>query len=704
VSYFVGADIGGTFTDCVVIDDAGAARLYKAPTTLDDAARGVMHALELAETDLGLAPGALLRDVRYFGLGTTVATNALIERKGVKTGLITTRGFRDAILMQRGMGAWAGLEPEEMAHYSRRHNPEPLIPRSLIEEVTERVDAHGEILTPLQEADARRAIQHLIDEGVQAIAVCLLWSFQEPRHELRIAELVREMAPDVYLTISSRLAPVLGEYERGATVAMNAYLGPKVRDYMSSLAESWGRQGFTGRFRILDSGGGVITPETCGETPVAVLTSGPAGGVLASAQLAKRLGMPHVITGDMGGTSFDVGLIVDGEPVVTPLQQVNGYHIRKTAVKVSAIGAGGGSIARVVQGQLLVGPESAGSVPGPVCFGRGGTEPTVTDADVVLGILDPDYFVGGTMRLDKAAAEEAIRTRIAEPLGVSVLEAAAGIKSITDHRMADLLETLTVGQGHDPRDFAVFAYGGNGGTHCHAFGAELGVRAIVVPSTAPVHSAFGAVMSDLHVTTELSDPMHAASWDAAPELLDSVRISANFAKLEEHATAELIAAGALPDRITLQRVVDVRFRSQVNVLPVHVPAGRIDRDDLARMLSVYRAQYADTYGSEAVFTGAGVELVAFRVQGRGEVEKPRLAHVAPTGFAKARVPVPREITLPEYGTVLAEVLNGDTLPPGTVVPGPAIIEHPSTTIVIGPDQQGTIDDLDNTFITAKECA
>jgi N-methylhydantoinase A len=557
-------------------------------------------------------------------------------------------------------------------------------------------------VTPLDEEDVRRAVLSLIDKGVRAIAVSLLWSFREPAHERRVLEIIAELAPDVYVSTSSGLAPVLGEYERTATTAMNSYLGPHVERYMTNLSGSLRERGMTGTLRILDSGGGVITPERCGETAVSILTSGPTGGVLASAKLAEQLGTPNVLTTDMGGTSFDVGMIIDYEPVVATRQQVAGYDILKPAVQVTAIGAGGGSIAQVVNGQLLVGPESAGSVPGPACYQRGGTRPTVTDADVALGIIDPEYFLGGTFPLDRDAAVRAIREHVADPLGISVEDAAAGIKRIADHRMADLLDTLTVGKGHDPRDFVVFAYGGAGGAHCHRFGSELGAQAVIVPATATVHSAFGAVMSDLHVAAELSDPLHAVSWDDAADLLDADRIAANLARLEEQATAELIASGARPDRITLHRIAEVKFRMQAKSLSVPIPPGAITRETIAGVLADFYAQFVETYGSEAAFTGAGVELPSVRVQGLGQLEKPAVQTVVSGGSAVSeRMPTSRRIYLGgELGHVDADVLRGAALSEGDVVVGPAVIEHPGTTIFIGPGQSARIDFLGNTVISA----
>lgn len=700
MNYFVGIDIGGTFTDAVLLDDQGVARLLKTPTTLAEPARGVNNALALAEKELDLPEGSLLGQVEYFGLGTTVATNALIERKGVKTGLITTKGFRDTILIQRGMGHWTGRELHEIMRFSQRSHPEPVVPRDLIEEVVERIDYKGAIITPLDEDDVRRAVETLLDQGVQAIAVCLLWSFREPRHEQRVAEIVRELAPEVYLTTSSDLAPVLGEYERTATTALNAYLGPHVDRYMTNLQGSLEQRGMSGTLRILDSGGGVITPERCGETPVSILTSGPTGGVLASAKLAQELGTPNVLTTDMGGTSFDVGMIIDYEPVVSPRQQVNGYHVLMPAVQVTAIGAGGGSIAQVHDGQLLVGPESAGSVPGPACYQRGGSLPTVTDADVALGIIDPDYFLGGTFQLDKDAAMRAINDHVAAPLGLSVERAAAGIKQIADSRMADLLDTLTVGKGHDPRDFVVFAYGGAGGAHCHRFGADLGTQSVIVPATATVHSAFGAVMSDLHISAELSDSMHSASWDAAPELLDVERINRNLYKLQEQVTQKLLASGARPEQIQLHRFAEVKFRMQAKSLSVPLPDGGLTRASIAEVLQTFLALFEDYYGSEAVFLGAGVEIASLRVQSRGQLAKPTITHVVGGGSAShARLPGSRPIYLGSaLGWATADVVRGNALKEADVVTGPAVIEHPGTTIFVGAGQRAQIDHLENTVI------
>jgi N-methylhydantoinase A len=341
-------------------------------------------------------------------------------------------------------------------------------------------------------------------------------------------------------------------------------------------------------------------------------------------------------------------------------------------------------------------------VPGPVCYGRGGTEPTVTDADCALGILDPDYFLGGTFPLDRAAAERAIHDRIAAPLGISVREAASGIKAIADHRMADLLDTLTVGQGHDPRDFVIFAYGGAGGAHCHQFGAELGVQSIIVPATATVHSAFGAVISDLHLSTEISDPMQAFRWEDIATAFDPDRISRHFSELEKRVTAELLASGARPDGIVIQRFADLRFRMQSKGLAIPVDPGQLTADSIVRMLDRFVNQFTELYGREAVFKGAGAELFGLRVQAKGALNRPEVARVKSARTEGSRVPASRRIYLgPDLGEASADVVRGTGLRPGDRIQGPAVIEHPGTTIFVGPGQTAVIDEFENTVIQLR---
>ncbi|HEY8013834.1 MAG TPA: hydantoinase/oxoprolinase family protein, partial [Dongiaceae bacterium] len=429
---YLGVDIGGTFTDLVMVDSAGRISTSKALTTPGELETGVLNAIALAAEANGLAPDELLGRVAVFGHGTTQATNALIERDGARTGLITTRGFGDTIGLQRLLGFTAGLSVDQLGWYSKRRYPDPIVPRELRREVPERVDHAGRILLPLDEDSVRRAVEELSVAGVETFAVALLWSFRNPAHEQRIGAIIRERRPDAYVSLSCEVSPVIGEYERTATTALNSYLALKVVSYLDEVETVLRKRGFTGKFYILNSAGGVMPAQEAARRPVLLVASGPTGGVLGSLQLAKTLGHRNVITTDMGGTSFDVSIIVDDKPLVSGTHEAGGYHLNTPMIDIRAVGAGGGSIARVESGLLRVGPESAGAKPGPACYGRGGTLATVTDADVVLGIISPDNFLGGRMKLDAEAARTAIRTQIAEPLGLSVEQAAAGIVRVVD--------------------------------------------------------------------------------------------------------------------------------------------------------------------------------------------------------------------------------------------------------------------------------
>src|SRR5581483_5142945 len=430
---------------------------------------------------------------------------------------------------------------------------------------------------------------------------------------------------------------------------------------------------------------------------------GPAGGVLASAALAKRLGYPNVLTSDMGGTSFDVGLIVDGEPLVETFSQAGNYHLACPRIRVTAIGSGGGSIARVEDGILVVGPESAGAEPGPACYDRGGTRPTVTDADVVLGVIDPDYFLGGRIPLRRDLAEEAIRRVIAEPLGMTVAEAAAGIRSVADNQMADLLRKVTVEQGHDPRDFVLFAYGGAGPTHAYAFAREAGIGTIVVPSTATAHSAYGAVSSDQFRAFQLSDPQRTPPHSQrASEHLDVARINAKFAELEARCRA------AMDDhpQLRLSRVLYFRFRRQTHELPIPVPAGELTGDDVDRLAEEFHDRYERIYGKGTSLPEAGIEINTYRVEGR--IPTPAPVTEAPQvgehhGSLMATLLGRRDV---DFGgqVVTTGVFRGEDLPAGAQLDGPAILEFPGTTVVVGPGQHATLDGEGNVVIRDRQVA
>jgi N-methylhydantoinase A len=701
---YVGVDIGGTFTDLVLMDRDGTVGTSKAPTTPGRLEQGVLDALQVHAQSMRSDVNELLPRVAWFGHGTTQATNAMIERKGSATGLITTQGFGDTILIQRLMGYTAGVPSRQLGHYSQHRYPDPIVPRRLIREVPERVDKFGRVVTPLDEAAVRAAVSDVLSAGAGALAVTLLWSFRNPAHEQRIREIALELDPDLDVAISSEVAPLIGEYERTATTVLNSYLAATVGQYLERLEASLRDQGFAGTFGVLDSIGGVVSSEHAARHAVTLLTSGPTGGVIGSVFLAEALGHRNVITTDMGGTSFDVGLIIDGKPLVSAVSEVEKYHVATPMVDIRAIGAGGGSIASVTDGLLSVGPESAGARPGPVAYGRGGELPTVTDADLVLGIIDPESFLGGRMKLDTAGAAEAIRRHIAEPLGIEVEDAAAGIRQVADSQMADLLRELTVGRGRDPRDFVLYAYGGAGPMHCAGYGAELGVSQIVVPATSMAQSAYGAMASDVHISAERSPMLRGGTCPAEPwEGVDPREVQRTFDELEEECLTGLDRSGIEHTAPEITRIADIRYRQQVHSLMVPVPNGPIDETAIQTLIERFETMYEDTYGRGSGSRGAGVEIPALRVSAIGRTAKPRLTQLQ-NGHA-APPPVSRRIYEPTLRQEMqAQVVHWDAMPRAFRVSGPAIVEHPTTTVYVGPTQRAELDAHGNLIVTTKEAS
>jgi len=693
MTYYVGTDIGGTFTDLVMLDDAGKVTIVKAPTTPDDRTRGVLDAFAIAAKSQGVTTPELVSGLAYFAHGTTAATNAFIERKGVKTGLLITRGFADTLRIQRCMASWAGMTDDEIAHYSSRTTPEPIIPLDLIEEIDERVDYKGAVIVGLDEAGARAAIKRLAAKGVEAIAVMLLWSFRNPAHEQRLAELVREEAPDVFVTISSSLIPILGEYERASTTAINSYLGPVIHRYIHGLEKSVRGLGFTGPVSIMESGGGVLPASEAGFQAASLLTSGPAGGVLASQKLGEQLGYKNILTADMGGTSFDVGLIVGGSPILEMSREVGRFHVALPSIKVTAIGAGGGSIARLHAGHLQVGPESAGAQPGPACYMRGGTEPTITDADVVLGINDPDYFLGGQMMIDPKLAEKAITDKIAKPLGISLHEGAAGIREVANNKMADLLRRVTTRSGYDPRDFVLFAYGGAGPTHAYQFAAMAGISTVVVPTTASGHSALGAVTADRRRSFSLACGEHAPPrFKKASDHVDVAVFNDAFQKLEAQCRA------ALGDSARIERKVGMRFRQQVHEIEIDVPAKALQAADVDALVDRFEETYERIYGKGTALRMSGVEFTVLRTEAISPVAKPRPAPLPKTG-AKVEPSSTRKVYFYGVGFRDTKIYRAEALGPGTIILGPAIVERPDTTAVVGPGQRLEVEPYGNMILT-----
>jgi len=696
MAYIIGIDTGGTFTDCVVMDAGGRIVTAKASSTPDDFSEGVMESLRLAGERLGLTTEALLRDTARLALGTTVGTNAMLQRRGARVGLITTKGHRDVIHIMRGARGVPGLNNVQVLHFPESGKPDPIVPKPLIAEVSERVDCKGQVVVGLNEDEAGRAIRALVAKGVESIAICFLWSFRHAEHERRVQAMVERLAPGVFVCCSADLIPRWGEYERTVATVLNAYLGPVMSRYLGRLESRAQQAGLRYPLQVMQCGGGVIPAAESARRAFLTLDSGPVAGVLASQYLGGIIGQKYIIATDMGGTSFDVGLVWDGEPVASYESVVHQYEYFVPRIDIRSIGSGGGSIVWIdeVSGTMRVGPISAGAQPGPACYARGGTQPTVTDADLVLGYLDPGHFLGGRLRLDVERARQSLEP-IATRLGLGLVETAAGAARVVEHQMADLIRKATVEKGYDPRDCVVFAYGGAGPVHAGVYARELGAQSVVVPlgGVCSLWSALGAASADLLHIYEAVD-IQPSPWDPA-------RVMARFAELEERGRAQLRADGVDPARGRLARSADIRYKGQINEVEVPVAAGELDAAALTRLVADFHRRYETVYGQGAGFHEARVEIVTYRVRASAASAKPHIVAApegdrAPSREAQAGA---RPVYWAELGDFeKTPILWGERLVPGNVVSGPAVVQVPDTTIVVHPFQTARIDAYGNVLI------
>lgn len=695
--YLCGVDIGGTFTDCVVVDESGAVVTTKAPSTPHDFSLGMMAALEESALKLGLSLPDLARSIVRLCHGTTVGTNTIIQHRGARVGLISTRGHNDVIHMMRGSRGVTGRDIRRVVHFPESRKPDPIVPKRLVEGVSERVDCFGNVVVALNEEQATGAVRRLLERGVEAIAICFLWSFKYPRHEARVKEIVQALAPDVFVTCSHELVPKWGEYERTTAVALNAYIGPVTSGYIRAIDRTLAELGYAHPLQMTQCAGGTISAARAAEAPLLTLDSGPVSGVTASKYLGDLMGYPNVITTDMGGTSFDVGVIHDGVPAFSYLSLVNQYEYFVPKVDIQTIGSGGGSLAWIdeVTGTLRVGPQSAGAVPGPVCYGKGGEVPTVTDADLVIGYLSPDNFAGGTITLDRARAAEAIQ-KLADRLGMGLYECAAGIATIAEFQMADLIRKVTIEKGFDPREFVLFAFGGAGPAHAGVFARELGVQKVVVPQkeTAAVWCAFGAAAADVLHVHERVDIM------ASPFDLD--RINARLVSLAADGRRQLLREGIEPERQQLQFSLDVRHRGQINEVEVGIAGETLRADALDALRADFFTRYELLYGRGSSFPGARLEIVTFRCRATAATPKPRLrrAETLEDGAAAGARTGARAVWWAEWKELVdTPVYDGEALRPGNRIAGPAVIETPNTTVVVHPGQTLRVDPFSNFEIT-----
>jgi N-methylhydantoinase A len=670
-------DVGGTFTDLVVLDtETGETRLEKTPTVPSAPADGVVTAIRKGRVDVAASP--------TFFHGTTIGLNALLERRGALVGLIGTAGFRD--VLEIGRMNW----PMYRLHWRK---PEPLVPRFLRREVRERVAADGTVLTPLADDDVIRVAGELLAEGVDAIAVCLLHAYAFPEHERRVGELIASSWPGLPVTLSHEVAREYREYERTSTAVTDAMIRPRVSRYIERLEDGVRGEGFGGNLFITRCDGGVMGADEARRRSIRTLLSGPASGVMGVAALGRWIGIENLIAVDMGGTSFDAALVVDGEPILRPATEIDGAPLLMPVVELATIGAGGGSIAWIdAGGALNVGPQSAGAVPGPLCYGHGGTEPTFTDAALLTGLIDGSYFLGGEIRLDAELAAAGIRTRIADPLGLSVEDAASGIVELTEAKMAATIEEITIGKGYDPRDFTLVAYGGGGPLVAGALAKRLEIPRAIVPVSPATFSAWG--MLTLDVVHDWS------RTQVAPlDRLDPDAIVNALRELADQALAGLESEAIPPDRWQTQSFVDLRYEGQEHTLTLPIDVSDRSANEQANVRRRFDDRHKATYGYA---TSAPVEIVAYRVRAVGSLPKPRRQELAPADSDLARARKGERVVLHREsgGRAMFGVFDRERLLGGDVLAGPAIIEERTATTVIAAGEVARIDPIGNIVIEA----
>lgn len=667
----IAVDIGGTFTDLVAVDDDGQVHRSKTLTTPDDLARGIGECLKGANISVGGAS--------FFVHGSTVTINAVLERKGARAGLITTKGFRDIYEIGRGN------RPEGYNLFFKR--PVPLVPRDLRLEVDERLYATGEVLTPLDEKSALASIAALKTAGVESVAVCLLHAYANPAHEQRLGALLHENFPAAYVSLSHEILREFREYERTSTTALNSYVGPLVKRYLVSLEKMLADSGFRGTFRVMQSNGGVMSAETAKKMPVTMMESGPVAGVIAAARLGEELGCRQIISFDMGGTTAKSSLIKDFLPEVTSSYYVGGYvtghPMMLPVVDIVEVGNGGGSIAWIdPAGGLKVGPQSAGAAPGPACYGKGGAQPTVTDANLIAGRIDPEYFLGSGIRLQRDKAAQAIMEKVGKPLGLPLEEAALGILTIANFNMSLSVRAVSVEKGYDPRDCVLVPSGGGGALHAMAIARELAVPRVIIPPMPAHFSALGMLMADLK---------HDYVQTFVRELADTTgkEIADAFAELEKSATATLTEEGAKPEQMTLRRFLDMRYRGQEYTLPVPVPEDLRTVTDFTVIRARFDQLHQEHYGHSA--PKEPVMMVNLRLTALGRFDnKLPLSMASRAGDRGARG---RRAVIFDTQPVDCPIYLRSGFAAGDQLTGPAVIEEVGATILVYPGDQMLVNEF-----------
>lgn len=671
MSYVIGVDVGGTFTDLVCLDREGNSITAKTPSTPFDSSKGILNGFQKLADMLGITMEQLLKETSRINHGTTVSTNTVLTWTGAKVGLLCTKGFRDTLGIRFGI--------RETPYDLTVPQPEALCPRYLRVPIEGRLKWDGSEVIPLNEAEVRAACKYLNEHGVDAVAVCFLWSFKNPSHEKRAVEICREELPDKYICGSFEIQPEIREYWRMSTTVINAYVGPNLSKYIEHLETSLREMGFKGELLITQSNAGVIFPQVAKEQAVRTVLSGPACAPSAAAYVGEALDLKNVITVDMGGTSFDICLIKEGEPVTTLQTAVGGvYHMKLPMVDVRTIGSGGGSVGWLDSANVLhMGPQSAGADPGPACYGKGGNEPTSSDADLVLGYLNPDYFLGGEARLYPELAKSVIKEKIANPLGMSVTEAAYSMRKIIDHQMVDGISIVSVQRGEDPRNYTLIVGGGAGALHAASLARILGIKKLLVPKESSVFCAMGGIIADVR-----HDFVRSVTLPVS--LADPRELNVIYKEMEALGNNYLDKEGVTEKDRYYIRTVDMRYRGQYHELEVPLPEKLIDETALEELMERFNQLHEDTYSYR---DETDAEIINLRVAACGKVYTPPLQPLSfvskdASKYMKGR----REVFFEERGGfVPTSIYDGDHMEAGNVVEGPAVIELKTTTIVVPPD-------------------
>ncbi|MBD9373635.1 hydantoinase/oxoprolinase family protein [Rhizobium sp. ARZ01] len=688
--YRLGIDAGGTFTDFILADRKGDVRIFKALSTPQDPTLAIRNGLKVIEEETGISPREIVSNADLCINGTTVGLNALITHTGAKTGLIATMGHEDSIEIRLG-------HKEDGYRYDPEYPPATmLVPRYLRRGVRERVISTGAVHTPLNEEDVREACRHFLREGVDSVAISFVWSVLHPEHEVRAARIVREMMPDVRLTVGSQLYPQVREYTRTSTAIVNAYLAPILQRYVNAVDRYFRELGARNPVRYFQSNGGLALGSVVSDQSVYAINSGPASAPQAALYIGDPWGEKNIITVDMGGTSFDITLTRDGRANVSKNIDFLRYRIGMPMIQVETLGAGGGSIGWIdSMGLLQMGPQSAGSEPGPACYDQGGQKPTTTDANLVLGYLNPDGLVGGRLPLNIAKAREAIQTHLADPLGLTVEQAAFGMFTIVNNNMVNAIRRVSVERGYDPRDFVLNCAGGATGAHITALAREMGIRKVLISKLASGLCAFGQIISD--VKYNYMAPV-AARLEGAET---ASRLDGLFKELEARGVKDLREDSFTEDRISIRRSLDMRYVGQVHECTVYVDPFDIDEAALERLKAAFHARHEELY--TYCEPQSAVEVVNVESAISGRVDRPNRMSIAAGNGAHSALKGTREMIFLASGVAHeTPVYDGALLGAGDEITGPAVIQEVTTTLVIEPGWIARLDETGTYVVTLTD--